>query len=62
MTLPRILRGIAVLAVITAAVIGFIDAFSSNPLTSYTWAVPTMIALIAAGLALIWMADHFIRS
>ena len=52
MTLPVVFRVLAVLCFLTAAVVGFIDGFASNPLT-YSWAVPIGIALAGAGLALL---------
>jgi hypothetical protein len=60
MTLNRVFAMVAVLCAITAAVIGFIDAFASDPAVSYPWAVPVAVALVAAGIGLVWIADRFL--
>lgn len=56
MSLHLGLRLLGLACVVTAAVIGFIDGLHSNPLLYWPWTLPIVGALIAAGLALNWLA------
>lgn len=57
MTLALVLRLVALLAVLTAAVIGFIAGFATNPVIDWSWTLFIVPALIAAAFALRWVAE-----
>lgn len=57
MTLPVVLRLIALAAAATTAVVGLIAAFAGNPLIDYPWAVPAAVACIGIALALRYAAE-----
>ena len=52
------LRGVAALAVLTGAVIGFIAGLSSSPLLNYDWSLPIIGALLSLGLLLRWVSEY----
>lgn len=54
--LPLLLRIVASLATLTAAVIQFIHGFSAHPLVDWSWTTPIAIALIATALTLMFVA------